>query len=718
MSPSDSSAFQRALIVILALALGSAGVLFAARAFNVRTASPPARAPDDGVGNGLIVFGCGYHVCTVAPDVSGFTDLIQPYDRDLVLAAYSPVVSPDGSQIAFRGYPQGGGSGGSGGANYDIYVMGLDGTGLTNLTGPNDPQSQGYAQWSPDGSMIAYEGDDGTYIINADGSDQHKLVDGANPTWSPDGSWIAFVMGRDHGADLWKIRPDGTGLTQLTRSTGWDELPVWSPDGSGIAFLRGRAIYVVNSDGTGVSIVAEIRGAWPFQPQWSPDGSMLAFEVEMPATSDAEAKGERNYDIFTVNADGTGLVDLTPTTNITENYPIWSPDGTKIAFGSSRMLSGENAGSFDLYTMNSDGNGIERLTSDAGLGVEFDISWQPVVADGSPTPSPLPTPIVTATPSTVSTAEIGQTIEIGQASALMFADGSLWVDILRDAATNTGAVLRIDPGSGEVQARIPVEAYPASEHGGSGMAFDGRYVWIIGTRWSTSGPAGGILLRIDPETNTAETIDFPVGVTDIDLVFDNGFLWTTGTSSPGKDPRVLQIDPATGAVVSETQIDAEWWGGLVVADGAIWVMEMSVRNSTVQGDAALVRLEPSTGAVLARVSAVDEDGVMGSTMPIAAEGAIWLPTGDELLELDPQTGEALSRFDLAVGGDFELAPDRSVWCLCGFGWNELERLDPVSGEVDVTVRLDRKPIPTAMAVAPNSVWVLTYDGTLIRVALN
>jgi hypothetical protein len=95
-----------------------------------------------------------------------------------------------------------------------------------------------------------------------------------------------------------------------------------------------------------------------------------------------------------------------------------------------------------------------------------------------------------------------------------------------------------------------------------------------------------------------------------------------------------------------------------------------------------------------------------------------LPTGGELLELDPQTGEALSRFELAVGGDFEPAPDRPYGASAGSGWNELERLDPVSGEVDVTDHLDRKPIPTAIAVAPNSVWVLTYDGTMTRLALN
>ena len=360
--------------------------------------------------------------------------------------------------------------------------------------------------------------------------------------------------------------------------------------------------------------------------------------------------------------------------------------------------------------MRSDGSDITEI-AEVPAGVAGDIAWQPLPADqAEPSPSEpsIPSP---------AQAKIGDTIEVGQASALTYAAGSVWVDVLDDARTNTGTVLRIDPDTGEIQARIPVDAYPDSEHGGSGMAFDGRYVWIVGTRWSKEGPAGGILVRIDPETNTSETIDLPVGLTDIDLVFDDGFLWTTGVSSPGKDPRVLQIDPATGEVVSQTPIDAEWWGGLAVEGGAIWVTEMSVRNSTVQGDATLVRLETGTGAVLARVAAVDRNGVMGSTMPTASGGAIWLPTGNELLELDPQTGAALSRFDLGIGGDLEVAPDGSMWCLCGFGWNELERLDPVAGRADVSVRLAPKPIPVALAVAPNSVWVLTYEGALTRIEL-
>jgi WD40 repeat protein len=577
-------------------------------------------------------------------------------------------------------------------------------------------------RWTPDGSRVLWFTSDAHYgpgeiWTETDGKLEKIVSCGSasscvrDPEWSPDGTSIAFARGRS----IWVVNADGTDLRELTtceNCTGLDGGPAWSPDGSRIAFAASDAdyagaIHIVDIASGRVSTIASCDsklcrgGVRDGDVSWSPTRDLLLFS--------------RERNLWSVRPDGSDLRRLT-VCEVTDQpnqceprAAIWSPDGDQIAYvhGDPTLLT----------TMEVDGSDARHLELPADHAFYVD-AWQPVVADESPTSSPLPTPTETPTPSPVSTAEVGQTIDVGQASALIYAEGSLWIDVLGDAERTTGTVLRIDPGSGEIQARIPVDAYPDSEHGGSGMVFDGQYLWIVGTRWSKDGAAGGILVRIDPVTDTAETIDLPVGATGNDLVFDDGFLWTTGVSSPGKDPRVLQFDPVTGAVISETPIDAEWWGGLVVEGGAIWVMKMSVRDTTVQGDATLVRLEPSTGAVLARVPAVDDDGVMGSTMPVAAQGAIWLPTGGELLELDPQTGEALSRFDFAVGGDFELAPDRSLWCLCGFGWNELERLNPGSGQVDVTVHLDRNPIPTAVAVAPGSVWVLTYEGTLIRVALS
>jgi hypothetical protein len=622
----------------------------------------------------------------------------------------TPTATVANGRIAFSGFD---------GKSWQIYSVEPDGTGLTQLTDVSNQQVAGEPAWSPDGKRIAYvvqgfHEDDRTdrsdiWVMDSDGSDPRQLTDGPgsswSPAWSPDGTEIAFSKGDP--SNLYVIGADGSGLRRVTTLTAAESAsdPSWSPDGSRIVFSPSgefeKDLYVVNTDGTDEALLLHMP-RWQIQPAWSPDGRTILFTSSDPDGAD--------FGIYTVGADGTNPLRLTA--EPPAQSAAWSPDGRRIAFIGTAARLDHRA----LYVMNADGSDLHQVPD---LAVEpTSPSWQPVVGDEGTTPSPFPTPTETPTPSPVSTAEIGHTIDVREASALMYADGSLWIDVLRDAATNTGTVLRIDPGSGEIQARIPVEAYPDSEHGGSGMVSDGRYLWIVGTRWSTDGVAGGILVRIDPDTETAETIDLPVGATGNDLVFDDGFLWTIGVSSPGKDPRVLQIDPATGAVVSETPIDAEWWGGLVVEGGAIWVMEMSVRNSTVQGDARLARLEPGAGTILARVPAVDENGVMGATDPVAGGGAIWVPTGSELLELDPETGEVLSRVNMAVGGDFEVAPDRSLWCLCGFGWNELERLSPDSGEVDVTVHLDRKPIPTAMAVTPGSVWVLTYDGTLIRVALS
>lgn len=373
------STIRRASVVLLALGLALGALLLVDRAFKGHGVEPghthpsPTTRAVPGTANGLIAFDCGFRICTVAPDGSGFRNLIASYDKGLVLTAYSPVFSPDGSKIAFRGYPKGGTSGG--GANYDIYVMNADGSGVTNLTtSPADIQgrdSQGSPAWSPDGSMIAYDGP-GVYVMNADGSDQRKLSDGTAPTWSPDGSRIAFVF----NGGLWTIEPDGNGLRQLTQGSISAELPVWSPDGSQLAFLHGSVLYVVNADGTGLTSIVERNSLQPFQPQWSPNGKTLVFEALVSVAPGSQGHSDYNYDIFSVGADATNLTDLTPTTDLTENYPIWSPDGSRVAFAGSSVMTGENTGTFDLYTMKTDGTGIERLTTNAGLGVEFDISWQ------------------------------------------------------------------------------------------------------------------------------------------------------------------------------------------------------------------------------------------------------------------------------------------------------------------------------------------------------
>ncbi len=170
--------------------------------------------------------------------------------------------------------------------------------------GENDWES---LDWSPNGKRLAYTGNGGIAVINADGSARKLLrppkgrFDRA-PSWSPDGAWIAFASsGPEEYPGIWAMRANGSQRRQLVRSGA---APAWSPDGSRIAFHAPLAqIEFVSPNGellsprppfrTGASV--GINGP----PVWSPDGKKIAMST-------------RRYGTYVMNADGTGLERLTP----------------------------------------------------------------------------------------------------------------------------------------------------------------------------------------------------------------------------------------------------------------------------------------------------------------------------------------------------------------------------------------------------------------------
>ncbi len=138
-------------------------------------------------------------------------------------------------------------------------------------------------------------------------------------------------------------------------------------------------------------------------------------------------------------------------------------------------------------------------------------------------------------------------------------------------------------------------------------------------------------------------------------------------------------------------------------------------RDVITGQERTTRLDPATGAEMTHVPFGTVYGVPASTSPVAGGGAIWAGAGDRLLRIDPQTGDAIAQIPASIDLDLDYADDGSIWFLRT--WDALQRLDPTTGKIDITVQLDRKPIPVAIAVAPHSVWVLTYGGTLTRIAL-
>jgi Tol biopolymer transport system component len=116
-------------------------------------------------------------------------------------------------------------------------------------------------------------------------------------------------------------------------------------------------VYTMNADGSG-QVNRTVNAAEDSQPVWSADGTRIAFESER----------DGNREIYTMNADGTGQVRRTVNA-AQDTQPAWSPDGTKIAFESSRDTSDE------IYTMNADGTGQVNRTVNAAP--DRDPAWSP-----------------------------------------------------------------------------------------------------------------------------------------------------------------------------------------------------------------------------------------------------------------------------------------------------------------------------------------------------
>jgi tetratricopeptide (TPR) repeat protein len=266
------------------------------------------------------------------------------------------------------------------GAKYDVWVANVDGSDRIGII-----WEMRQPAFSPDGARIAVNGEAhyhmNLHVANADGSNLTEVtpnLEDSRPSWSPNSDRIVFDSTR-HGDKRSRIYilDDVTKRTtgNVLRSAGGDTFgrdPCWLPDGR-IAY-RGCDYWALGAN-CGLYIVPSDGSAIP--TQLTTDSSDMAPAAHGNKIAFMSIR-DGNWEIYSMNTDGRGLKRLT-SNGVNDGLPTFSPDGQFIAFVS------DEGGQWAIWVMNADGSGRQKLfdlNGGYGSGEEYDwtterISWAP-----------------------------------------------------------------------------------------------------------------------------------------------------------------------------------------------------------------------------------------------------------------------------------------------------------------------------------------------------
>ena len=293
--------------------------------------------------------------------------LEQPRSPDKPASIFIPGLVP--KQIAF---------GASTDAGVQVFRVNPDGTGLVQVS--SWPESS-MPTWSPSRTRIAFSrmvaGNRMIRLMTIDGTLITQLGEGYYPRWSPDSTRIVFQRHPDGGPpQVFVMNANGTGVQQLTSHPYGALLPSWSPDSKKIVFaappeVPGSAgeleVWVMNDNGSNQHQVTSCtaNGIKCTSPDWHPvaGDNRIVYSVSPFGSSMSQVR--------TIRANGTDDTVLRNVPGFTlAKFPVWSPDGTRIAYFDKPPHAAEP----DIYVLNEDGTGVKRVTympSQAKSGIDW-----------------------------------------------------------------------------------------------------------------------------------------------------------------------------------------------------------------------------------------------------------------------------------------------------------------------------------------------------------
>lgn len=590
--------------------------------------------------------------------------------------------------------------------------------------------ASGVLRWSPDGRTLAapsaQNDRDGLALIDA-ASGSVTFVPTAGTaeglSWDPTGGRLAIET--EHWGDSTNPDVNEFGIYLLDRASLTltlvtppslrdfpDRQPEFSPDGSWISFIGGvfddqqkvatGQLFLVRPDGSERHPITAARPDSIASALWDPDGSRLAVLIAPPQGS--SEVGFVGLDGSLSGVEGCDRDPVCPSRFLT-----WAPDGSSIAYATA-----DDQGFFvrDLTTGSSVNLTGGLLTRVPGASACC-LAWQALGDQTTTHPEP--------TTAASLRAEITQTIdtELRFPEGVVVGEGAVWV-ATRFGDRDGGQLVRLDPVSGNIVARIPMQTLPGWEFGGAGIATGLGSVWVTG--YGTETESGTVLYRIDTGTNAlVETIDIGIG-DPADVWVDPDGIWVLVFAPDHQTMRLVRLDPVRHDVVSKTDLPLSWSQTVFTAGGSIWVLGKSDALAGLGTQDVFLRIGETTNQLMGH-AIIAEDG---SLRAVPSGDLVWYESNtDHLFALDATTGESVVGPLQVSAGCCGLVGDGvgGVWAVASEGGGTATGVrhvdasgrvdaeaDHIAGEGEWGLASDFDPSTT-------SIWVTHYERTVARIQL-